>query len=118
MILTENVMDTKVEKVVAEPAVRAPNPALAAPTPRPSSSAQKPHMMNPSNRASDTVERYHESYDMRSTVVLTIAAAAAAAAARKTISATNGEKRIVGAESAAQREDRQPRGYDDYKGQH
>jgi hypothetical protein len=53
---------------------------------------------------------------MRSTVVLTIAAAAAAA--RKTISATNGEKRIVGAESAAQREDRQPRGYDDYKGQH
>jgi hypothetical protein len=117
MILTENVMDTKVEKVVAEPAVRAPNPALAAPTPRPSSSAQKPHMMNPSNRASDTVERYHESYDMRSTVVLTIAAAAAAAA-RKTISATNGEKRIVGAESAAQREDRQPRGYDDYKGQH
>jgi hypothetical protein len=73
-------------------------------------------MMSPSNRASDTVERYHESYDMRSTVVLTIAAAAAAA--RKTISATNGEKRIVGAESAAQREDRQPRGYDDYKGQH
>jgi hypothetical protein len=65
MILTENVMDTKVEKVVAEPAVRAPNPALAAPTPRPSSSAQKPHMMNPSNRASDTVERYHESYDTR-----------------------------------------------------
>lgn len=117
MILTENVMDTKAEKVVDEPAVRAPNPALAAPTPRPSSSAQKPHMMNPSNRASDTVERYHESYDMRSTVVLTIAAAAAAAA-RKTISATNGEKRIVGAESAAQREDRQPRGYDDYKGQH
>lgn len=117
MILTENVMDTKAEKVVDEPAVRAPNPALAAPTPRPSSSAQKPHMMSPSNRASDTVERYHESYDMRSTVVLTIAAAAAAAA-RKTISATNGEKRIVGAESAAQREDRQPRGYDDYKGQH